>query len=64
VAVELDGFVPHSKRRVFDDDRLRQNDLVEARWEVYRVTWTAFRSDAREAFKHVIIAVSRQSRVF
>jgi hypothetical protein len=63
VAVELDGFVPHSKRRVFDDDRLRQNDLVEARWEVYRVTWTAFRSDAREAFKHVIVAVSRRSCV-
>lgn len=58
VAVELDGFVAHSKRRVFDDDRLRQNDLVAAGWETYRVTWKAFTADPREAFKHVIVAVS------
>ena len=29
VAVEFDGFEPHSSRRVFDDDRARQNDLVD-----------------------------------
>ena len=43
VAVEFDGFVPHSTRRVFDDDRERQNDLVADGWTVFRVT----ASDAR-----------------
>jgi very-short-patch-repair endonuclease len=38
VAVEFDGFVPHSTRRVFDDDRERQNDLVADGWTVFRVT--------------------------
>ena len=38
VAVEFDGFVPHSTRRVFDDDRARQNDLVADGWTVFRVT--------------------------
>jgi very-short-patch-repair endonuclease len=59
VAVELDGFVAHSKRRVFDDDRVRQNDLVAAGWETYRVTWTAFHADPRAAFRHVIAALGR-----
>jgi very-short-patch-repair endonuclease len=40
VAVEFDGFVPHSTRRVFDDDRARQNDLVADGWTVFRVTAT------------------------
>ena len=38
VAVEFDGFVPHSTRRVFDDDRARQNDLVADGWTVFRIT--------------------------
>jgi very-short-patch-repair endonuclease len=57
VAVELDGFVPHSSRRVFDDDRVRQNDLVQAGWEVYRITWKAFAHDPAHAFRHVIAAL-------
>jgi very-short-patch-repair endonuclease len=63
VAVELDGFVPHSNRAVFEDDRVRQNDLVEAGWEPYRVTWKAFTRNPRDAFRHVITALTRQSRV-
>lgn len=59
IAVELDGFVPHTKRRVFDDDRLRQNDLVSAGWETYRITWTAFAAAPRAAFKHVVAALTR-----
>jgi very-short-patch-repair endonuclease len=38
VCFELDGFGPHVQRRVFDDDRIRQNDLVEAGWRVFRAT--------------------------
>ena len=40
VAVEFDGFEAHSSRRVFDDDRVRQNDLVDEGWRVYRLTAT------------------------
>ncbi len=52
VAVEFDGFVPHSTRRVFDDDRARQNDLVDDGWTVFRVTKTDARrrSGACRAF--------------
>ena len=41
VAVEFDGFEAHSSRRVFDDDRVRQNDLVDEGWRVFRLTATA-----------------------
>ena len=41
VAAEFDGFVPHSSRRVFDDDRVRQNDLVDDDWLLFRLTKTA-----------------------
>lgn len=50
VAVEFDGFVPHSTRRVFDDDRVRQNDLVAACWTVFRVTKTMLETDALGTF--------------
>jgi very-short-patch-repair endonuclease len=63
VAVELDGFVAHSPRRVFDDDRDRQNDLVDAKWKVYRITWTAFRRDSQHAFRHVAAALGVKMRV-
>jgi hypothetical protein len=43
VALEFDGFVPHTTRRVFDDDRERQNLLVDAGWRIYRVTATLLR---------------------
>jgi len=39
VAIELDGFGPHGRdvtRRVFADDRHRQNDLLNDGWLVYR----------------------------
>jgi very-short-patch-repair endonuclease len=56
VAVEFDGFVPHSTRRVFDDDRARQNDLVADRWTVFRVTATMLR-DAERTFAPIATAV-------
>jgi very-short-patch-repair endonuclease len=57
VAVEFDGFVPHSGRRVFDDDRVRQNDLVDAGWRVYRLTSTALTGDPRVALRPIARAV-------
>jgi very-short-patch-repair endonuclease len=60
VAVEFDGFVPHSTRRVFDDDRARQNDLVADGWTVFRVTATMLR-DPEPAFAPIVAAVGVQS---
>ena len=39
VAIEADGFVVHSGRSVFEDDRSRQNALALAGWTVLRFTW-------------------------
>ncbi|MFI5046523.1 MAG: type IV toxin-antitoxin system AbiEi family antitoxin domain-containing protein [Acidimicrobiia bacterium] len=49
VALEFDGFAFHSSRRVFDDDRARQNDLVDAGWRVYRLTASALSANPRRA---------------
>lgn len=57
VAVEFDGFEPHSSRRVFDDDRVRQNDMVDAGWRVYRLTSTALTTTPRRAFGPVARAL-------
>ncbi|HET9729028.1 MAG TPA: hypothetical protein VFR41_06375 [Acidimicrobiia bacterium] len=38
VCVEFDGYEPHSGREVFDDDRARQNMLVDAGWRIFRLT--------------------------
>ena len=57
VALEFDGFVPHSNRSTFDDDRERQNDLVDAGWKVFRITSTAIRRSARRALAPVLRAI-------
>ncbi len=57
VAVEFDGFVPHSTRRVFDDDRVRQNHLVADRWTVFRVTKTMLDTDALGTFRPIAAVV-------
>ena len=59
VAVEFDGFVPHSTRRVFDDDRSRQNDLVAARWIVFPVTKTMLESDPVGTFRPIAAVLPR-----
>lgn len=58
VAVEFDGFVPHSTRRVFDDDRARQNDLVADGWTVFRITKTMLETDPTATFGPVALAVA------
>ena len=57
VAIEFDGFVPHSTRRVFDDDRARQNDLVAAGWTVFRVTASMLR-DPERTFAPIAAAIT------
>ena len=64
VAVEFDGFVPHSTRRVFDDDRARQNDLVAAGWTVFRIT-AAMLGDPERTFAPIAAAlIAKGSDVF
>jgi very-short-patch-repair endonuclease len=57
VAVEFDGFVPHSTRRVFDDDRARQNDIVADGWTVFRVTKAMLTNDVDRTFASIAAAV-------
>jgi very-short-patch-repair endonuclease len=59
VAVEFDGFVPHSMRRVFDDDRVRPNALVAARWTVFRVTKTMLDTDPVGTFRPIAAVMTR-----
>jgi very-short-patch-repair endonuclease len=61
VAVEFDGFVPHSTRRVFDDDRARQNDLVDDEWAVFRVTKAMLDTDPVATFSPIAAKVARNS---
>jgi very-short-patch-repair endonuclease len=58
VAVEFDGFVPHSTRRVFDDDRSRQNDLVAGGWTVFRITKTMLDADPTVVFAPIAAAIT------
>jgi very-short-patch-repair endonuclease len=39
IAIEVDGYGPHSSLAAFQQDRTRQNDLVELGWTVLRFTW-------------------------
>jgi hypothetical protein len=61
VDLEYDGYVPHlESRRTFDDDRARQNDLVDAGWQVFRVTWSMLGRDAARRFAPIARAVSHR----
>lgn len=63
IALELDGFVPHSVRRVFDDDRVRRNLFTAEGWRMYHVTTSAFRRSAREALALVVEALDASPRI-
>jgi very-short-patch-repair endonuclease len=39
LAIEVDGFEPHTALDVFRNDRARQNDLVASGWTVLRYVW-------------------------
>lgn len=53
VLCEFDGYIWHNDRRTFDDDRVRQNGLVAAGWQPFRLTSTALEHDAAAAFAPV-----------
>jgi hypothetical protein len=59
VCAEFDGYLPHVRtRQVFDDDRKRQNDLVDAGWKVFRITAPMLDQDPRRAFQPIVRAVN------
>jgi len=63
VALEFDGYRPHMEsRRVFDDDRTRQNDLIDAGWQVFRVTAPMLGRDAARHLAPLARAVSQDFR--
>ena len=45
VAVELDGFATHGRRRAFEGDRARDADLQALDYKVIRVTWRQLTSE-------------------
>jgi hypothetical protein len=57
---EFDGFRWHGGRAKFDDDRQRQNDLVDALWLPFRLTSTSLERDPHEAFAPVARTVRRR----
>ena len=58
IDVEFDGYLPHTETRsTFEDDRVRQNALVQAGWTVFRLTASMVRKDGRRHFAPVARAV-------
>jgi very-short-patch-repair endonuclease len=43
IAIEVDGYETHSRYDVFEDDRVRGNELELAGWTVLRFTWHQLR---------------------
>ena len=62
VCAEFDGYLPHLRtRRVFDDDRVRQNELLDAGWLVFRVTSTMLERRPRQTFEPIARAIAQRS---
>jgi hypothetical protein len=60
VDLEFDGFRPHMVRKVFDDDRARQNALVAAGWQVFRATSTLLEREPHKVFGPLAAAIRRR----
>jgi len=61
VFLEFDGFAAHVPRRPFEDDRPRQNALVDKEWAPYRVTKRVLERDSSAAPAPVVRALRRRS---
>ena len=68
IAVEVDGRAFHSGGRKFEQDRNRQNRLMNLGWHVLRVTWEMLTRDPRGVCRSVVEAIalrsSTEARVF
>jgi hypothetical protein len=58
LAIEVDGFEPHTALEVFRSDRARQNDLVANGWTVLRYVWR----DVNAMAWHVAWEIERTRR--
>ncbi len=58
LAIEVDGFEPHTALDVFREDRARQNDLVASGWTVLRYVWR----DVNAMAWHVAWEIERTRR--
>ena len=61
VTLEFDGYVPHMESRItFEDDRIRQNDLIDSGWLVFRLTSRMLTNNPSKHFGVVARAVSQR----
>ena len=58
LAIEVDGFEPHTALDVFRNDRARQNDLVASGWTALRYVWR----DVNAMAWHVACEIERTRR--
>jgi hypothetical protein len=61
VFLEFDGFLPHMGRGIFDDDRARQNALIDAGWLPFRLTSAMLGRDAARHFDAIARAIATRS---
>jgi very-short-patch-repair endonuclease len=59
IAIEVDGFDSHSKRRAFVEDRARQNRLTRLGWETYRYTSDDIESNGPQVIAEITGALAR-----
>ncbi|HUP87676.1 MAG TPA: DUF559 domain-containing protein [Acidimicrobiales bacterium] len=59
IAIEVDGYGPHSSRSAFQSDRDRQNHLVGLGWTVLRFTWSDVVKRPEHVAKVVADAIGR-----
>lgn len=62
LAVEIDGRLHHDTAEVFETDRIRQNALVIAGWDVLRFTWTRLVTEPRAFIDEVRQALAQSRR--
>lgn len=62
LAVEIDGRLHHDTAEAFESDRIRQNALVIAGWDVLRFTWTRLVTEPRAFVDEVRRALARSRR--
>lgn len=59
LAIELDGFEFHGNRSAFSYDRLRQNDLLAAGWEVLRFSYDSIRLETGRCVEQLQAVLGR-----
>ncbi len=62
LAVEIDGRLHHDNSEVFESDRIRQNALVIAGWDVLRFTWSRLVNEPGAFVQEIRQALARSRR--